>query len=631
MAATISDLANGLGSATGTALATGATVTAAVGDWLVVVVAASNDGTLGAASITTVVDSGGVNTYNQRALINYDPGAAGAGATLGIYTCAVTSALSNATITVNQSGNTDDKAVQVYKVVPGAGETISLIAVDTSGLTGNATEYTANTVSVTSGDIIFGAAAIETDDAVTGDTDTTNGNWSSVLTRLDDNGADAATMSCVSQYKTATGTGNQTWSCTTVTGRDSARTYIIISSAVASRIADLGQTLGSATSSSGAANAIAGAVSQTLGAVTIASAAKNAIAASLAQTLGSTTLEAAAGQVPRVGDFAQTLGDITLSATAADAVAASLSQTLGNTTLSASGAVAVSAAVSQTLGNLSLASGGTTAIAASVSQTLGETSLSATGALTITADAGNMLGAATLNSTAADAITASLAQTLGAVTLSAGAGADVAASLAQTLTDASLSGAGTAAISAALTATLGAVELAAAAASPGAGTAADFSQTLGDATLAATSSNAIAAQSSVTLGGAALNSASALSIVVDFAQVLGSVALAAEANTGAERIAGLAVTLDDVDLAAGATKPTVTTSQQAGSRGRTKGRKKPRFSGFVELPPQPEKLPELRAELNITLGDMQLLSELTMSEAPKARQRRQTLAMLMLS
>jgi len=232
MAATISDLANGTGSAAGTPLATGATVTASVGDWLVVIAAASNDGTAGAASITTAVDSGGVNTYTNRAMINYDPGAAGAGATLGIYTCAVTSAIMNGTITINQSGDTSDKAVQVYKLVPGASEVISFIAADTTGSTGNATTHSAATVSVTSGDIIFGAAAIETDDAVTGDTDTTNGSWSSIITRLDDNGADAAAMSCSSQYKTVTATANQAWACTTVSLRDSARTYCVVRSAV---------------------------------------------------------------------------------------------------------------------------------------------------------------------------------------------------------------------------------------------------------------------------------------------------------------------------------------------------------------------------------------------------------------
>ena len=122
MAGTISDLASGTSTTSNTTVVTGATVTASVNDMLVVVAAASNDGSLGAASMTTVVDSDAVNTYTQRVLINYDPGAAGAGATLGFYTCVVTQALLNDTITVNFSGNTDQKAVQVYKIAPGASE-----------------------------------------------------------------------------------------------------------------------------------------------------------------------------------------------------------------------------------------------------------------------------------------------------------------------------------------------------------------------------------------------------------------------------------------------------------------------------------------------------------------------------
>ncbi len=234
MAATISDLANGVSITSNTTCVTGGTVTASVGDWLVVVAASSNDGTAGAASQTGVVDSDGVNTYTRRALINYDPGAAGAGATLGLYTCAVTSALSSDTITVNHSVNTSEKAVQVYKVAPGAGETISFIAVDTTGQAQSSTVVSgAIDVSVTSGNTIFVGAAVETDDAITGDSDTTNGSWSSILTRLADNGADASTMSCASQYKTVTATGNQT--CTFTWGasaRDCAATYLIIRSAV---------------------------------------------------------------------------------------------------------------------------------------------------------------------------------------------------------------------------------------------------------------------------------------------------------------------------------------------------------------------------------------------------------------
>jgi hypothetical protein len=40
-------------------------------------------------------------------------------------------------------------------------------------------------------------------------------------------------MSCSSQYKITTGTGDQAWACTTASARDSAATYLVLRSAVA--------------------------------------------------------------------------------------------------------------------------------------------------------------------------------------------------------------------------------------------------------------------------------------------------------------------------------------------------------------------------------------------------------------
>lgn len=248
MALTISSVGSGTGTTAGPTLATGATVTASVGDWLVVFVSCKNQGTSGAASISSVVDSDGSNTYTQRAIINYDPGAAGDGTTLGIFTCAVTSALASDTVTVNFSPDTGIRAVNVYRVQP-SGAPISFVAVDSTGLTGNATTYAANTVSVTSGHVIFGAASIETDDTITGDSDTTNGSWSTVSTILSDGGADAKAQSIVTQYKVVSSTGNQSWAATTGVARDYATSYVILKegydlSADAGSYAVTGQTAG---------------------------------------------------------------------------------------------------------------------------------------------------------------------------------------------------------------------------------------------------------------------------------------------------------------------------------------------------------------------------------------------------
>jgi hypothetical protein len=230
MALTITSAENVRDTTSSASQTTGATINAAVGDWLIAQVSADNNGTNGASSISSVQDSSG-NTWTQRALINQDPGAAAAGATLAVYTCAVTVALVNGTVTANFSPNTTSKSTQVYQAVPGAGEAVQFVAAynttDASSASSTAT-HSAPTVSVNNGDTIFGFAAIETNATATGDSDTTNGSWSTLISRLSDTGTDATSMRGCSQWKTVNATGNQDWACTTVSSKDSARSYLVI-------------------------------------------------------------------------------------------------------------------------------------------------------------------------------------------------------------------------------------------------------------------------------------------------------------------------------------------------------------------------------------------------------------------
>jgi hypothetical protein len=232
MAASVTSGGQATSTVAGATLTSSANLTAAIGDYVVVLVAASNDGSGGAASISaTMTDSDGVNVYTRRALINHDPGAAGGGATLAIFTAPVTDALTSAQVTANFSPDTDQRAMQVYSVTPGASEVISFRTVDTTGETGSVTTHSAATVACIAGDIIFCGAAIEANDAITGDADTTNGSWNSV-TRLADGGTDATAMTCHASYKIVTGAGDQSWAATTANARDSARTYLILNSVV---------------------------------------------------------------------------------------------------------------------------------------------------------------------------------------------------------------------------------------------------------------------------------------------------------------------------------------------------------------------------------------------------------------
>lgn len=236
MTATITVVGTGASTSSSASLTGNADLTAAVGDMLYVLVSASNAGTAGANSTTTCVDSGGVNVYTKIASINFTPGGvANDGTTLSIFECPVTSAITNGTLTVSFSPNTPEKVFGTWRVQPGAGEAISRIAIDTTGSTGNTSTMSAPTVSVANGDTIFGIYAAETDDLTTGDTDTTNGNWSAIGSfRLTaDGGADASCQQVGSQLKTVNATGDQSYAATPGAARDSARTYVIVRSAAA--------------------------------------------------------------------------------------------------------------------------------------------------------------------------------------------------------------------------------------------------------------------------------------------------------------------------------------------------------------------------------------------------------------
>lgn len=237
MAATITDLANGTGTSSATTITTGATVTVVSGDWLVVLIAHPNETTVG-----SVVDSGGSNTYTERQESAYFGGGAGGGVNVAIYTCSVSSSVTNGTITANLTlgGSptaTTARTIQVYRVRPSGSEIVSYIGGGTHGGS-NTTSHGTSAISVTNGDTIFALAGIETDDTVTGDSDTTNGSWSAIITRLADGGADEDATSNSSQYKTVSATGNQTWTCTTASARDSKIAHVIIRSAVVPKEVD---------------------------------------------------------------------------------------------------------------------------------------------------------------------------------------------------------------------------------------------------------------------------------------------------------------------------------------------------------------------------------------------------------
>jgi hypothetical protein len=244
MALTISNAGNGTSTASSATQATGATVTANVGDWLLAFIGCDNNGASGAASLTNVQDSAG-NTWVERAKINWSPGGvAGDGITLGIYSCQVINALVSGTVTANFSPNTAAKVIDVFRIQPGAGEAVSFIACDATGI-GSSTNAPSITTSVNASDTIFGAVAME-DRAgpPTYDTDTVNGSWSAGAGRFADSGSVATSANVTVQYKTVSATGNQTYNVGVGSARDSAISYIILKAVAAAQERSSGMIIG---------------------------------------------------------------------------------------------------------------------------------------------------------------------------------------------------------------------------------------------------------------------------------------------------------------------------------------------------------------------------------------------------
>lgn len=200
---------------------------AAVGDYVVIMCAFQSASAL---TFSNVDDGGTGNVWSQLGTIGR---AATDTVSLLFVGCPVTVAWSPSTLNmdINMSGSTTRFAVSVWKIAPSAG--VSSVFSTGTPVVNNTitTSHAATTVSVLNKQVIFGAAAIATDDVITGDSDTTNGNWSAVDTRLGDEGIEPSTVSLSVQYKVVNADGNQSWTATTGTGRRSVCNTVILQAA----------------------------------------------------------------------------------------------------------------------------------------------------------------------------------------------------------------------------------------------------------------------------------------------------------------------------------------------------------------------------------------------------------------
>lgn len=205
-------------------------ITADVGDWLHISVAADNSAAGGGPSLLpTLTDSAG-NSYTNRVLATYDPVDVNGGVTLGMWASEVATAISSGTLTISFDPTTPVTAAVAQRVQPQADYFVALRSVGTPVL-GNSGLQTlvANSLgTIASSDTVFAAVAVEGNATVIGDSDTFGGPWSAIYQATANSGAASTSQTIATQYKTPTTTELQTWQVTVGTFRDVAICGVVL-------------------------------------------------------------------------------------------------------------------------------------------------------------------------------------------------------------------------------------------------------------------------------------------------------------------------------------------------------------------------------------------------------------------
>lgn len=199
------DLGNNVATTSGTTVVITTTNPIAVGDLVVVRVAADN---LNATTPTFTCADSGSNSYttHRQGAVNATAAAGVAGAIM--CSLATNAVAAGGTITVTCSGAVAARAAYATSFI-GVTNTTRSTPVGSSGASTAATSGASGTVNA--GDLCLGFSAVESRGAVTGDSDTTNGSWSTVTTIVNNaTGTDATRVEISGQYKIATASGAQT-------------------------------------------------------------------------------------------------------------------------------------------------------------------------------------------------------------------------------------------------------------------------------------------------------------------------------------------------------------------------------------------------------------------------------------
>jgi hypothetical protein len=183
----------------------------ASGSMGVLCVAADNNGAGGSAAVlpTSITDSKS-NTWTLQKTAIYDPGAAAAGVEIGIYTSTLTTSLvvgDTLTMTYQAAVSVTGKCWSLWEFSNATGYSTGGVGAGSTTASPSIT-----TSSITAPNYVIAMAGAEGDNTWVPDSDTTNGTWSTMLTN--GSGTGLAGMTIISQYKTVSTSGTQTYNPT---------------------------------------------------------------------------------------------------------------------------------------------------------------------------------------------------------------------------------------------------------------------------------------------------------------------------------------------------------------------------------------------------------------------------------
>lgn len=203
--------------------------TVAVGNTLIAVLAMDNSFTGGASQLIQLsfTSDVGAGAWIPLGTVTNDPGAANEGVQIYAWYCKLGRTLApTETLTLGAAVAVGRAAVACREF---SGVLVRGAPDDRTTGTGNGTTATAPAIShATAGDMVIGVAGMETNAAITGDADATDGAWATSNTFSSNSGVAATSIDIMWQFKVTTGTTAQNWSVTWAGAADWAAMAIVV-------------------------------------------------------------------------------------------------------------------------------------------------------------------------------------------------------------------------------------------------------------------------------------------------------------------------------------------------------------------------------------------------------------------